>query len=209
MLEAAEKEMQSARLALSELNIYSSASGTVGARYLETGERVSRTDKILTLIDTKSLYAIITLGEAEALRLQKGMAAEVKVDNSGGTYNGTVDLIYPQADTQTFTFTVRILLTETEAGNLKPGMFARVSISAGPGRHCIAVPPSALASRNSDEGIVFVAARGRAFERKVVLGAELPGGEREIRSGLSEGEVLVLKGASLREGMKIAVKGSP
>jgi RND family efflux transporter MFP subunit len=202
-LEASSKELESARLALSELNVFAGASGTVGARYLEVGERVSRTDKILTLIDTGSLYAIITLGEEEALRLNKGMDALVKVDGSGGSYNGTVDLVAPQADSQTFTFTVRILLTGAEVReNLKPGMFARVSINAGPGRRCVVVPQTALAK---GEGRVFVIARGRTFERKVELGPELPGGMREILSGLSEGELIALKSASLREGMQVAV----
>jgi RND family efflux transporter MFP subunit len=179
----------------------------VGARYLEVGERVSRTDKILTLIDTGSLYAMITLGEEEALRLRKGMEALVKVDGSGGTYKGIVDLVAPQADSQTFTFTVRILLSGAEVReNLKPGMFARVSVNAGPGRRCIVIPQTALAKGGGGEGRVFAIVRGRTFERRVELGPELPGGGREILSGLTQGDVIALKSASLREGMRVAVR---
>jgi RND family efflux transporter MFP subunit len=208
-LEAAAKELESARLAFAELNIYAGVSGTVGARYLETGERAGRGDKILTLIDTESLYAIITLNEGDAMRLQKGMDASVTVDGAGGTYGGTVDLVAPQADSQSFTFTVRILLSGQEVGeSLKPGMFARVSISAGPPRRCVAVPQDAVLNRNGDEGTVFVIIRGKAFERKVALGAELPGGEREVLSGLAAGEVIALgNGAPLREGMQVASGG--
>jgi RND family efflux transporter MFP subunit len=207
-LEAAVKELESVRIAESELSIYSPATGTIGIRYLEEGERAKKEDKILTLMDTESLYVLFPLRERDALKLRRGMAVSVKVDGAGGFYDGTVDLVSPQADSQSFTFMVRALLPPAvmaEAGDkLKPGMFARVTVNLGEDREAVVIPESAVTnSGTEDEGTVFVTAHGRVSERKVRLGI-LTNDRREILSGLNTGEAVVLKPeTSLREGSRV------
>jgi multidrug efflux pump subunit AcrA (membrane-fusion protein) len=201
-LEAAAKELESARLAESELAIISPGTGIVGARYLEEGERVKREDRLLTLMDTSSLYAIFSVRESEALRLEKGMAAEVEIGGTGKVYAGTVDLVYPQADSQSLSFLVRVLLKGGEQGGLqelKPGMFARVSVLLEK-RPALVVPESSLTHKKEDEALVFVVKGNHVSPRKLSLGP-LRETEREVLSGINAGEVLVLRpGADLREG---------
>jgi RND family efflux transporter MFP subunit len=201
---AAKKELDSARLAESELRVRSPAAGLVGARYFEEGERVKKEDKILTLMDLSSLYAIFPLRENEALRLGKGMAAEVLVDGTGKTYQGRVDLVYPQADSQSFSFLVRVLLDGTPE-ELRPGMFARVSVDLGQNRGALVVPESALVNRKNEEAKIFVVGGNTVSERKVILGASL-GEEREILAGLNAGDVVVLRPDwDLREGLYVSL----
>jgi len=206
LVEAAVKELESVRIARAELTIYNPAAGTVGARYLEEGERLKKEDKILTIIDSDSLYVFFSLRESDALLLNKGMIAKVKVDGSGGIYDGTVDLVSPQADSQSFTFSVRVLLPRevVAAGQtIKPGMFARVTVRLGEERPVLTVPESAVVNRNGSEGTVFVISRGRASERKVNFGF-LSGEKREICSGLKSGEVVAVKPETyLREGSNV------
>jgi RND family efflux transporter MFP subunit len=213
-LEAAGRELESARLALSELELRSPASGIVGARYMEEGERVNRGDKLLTIIDAESLYAIFALREAEALRLRKGMDAVVRVDGTGKSYAGKLDLVFPQADSQSFTFSVRVLIPaiyEGEGkrkdggeGGLKPGMFARVEVQAGPDRRVLTVPEEAIAVRNNGEAAVFVIVNNRVSERTIRIGELFNDGRRELLSGLGAGEVVVLyPDASLKEGSRV------
>jgi RND family efflux transporter MFP subunit len=205
-MEAALKELESARLARSELEIRGSSGGTVGARYVEEGERVKREDKILTLMDTESLYAVFPVREAEALRLERGMPARVSLDGTGGTYGGTVDLVAPTADSQSFTFTVRVLLSPEgiASGNgeglPKPGMFARVSITLGPPEKAVVIPGGVVLNQGDDEGVVFVINGNTVYERKVLLGTSL-GEERIVASGLSPGDPVVLRpDGNLRDG---------
>jgi RND family efflux transporter MFP subunit len=204
-LEAAEKELESARIARAELRIQSPASGVLGARYFEEGERVKREDKLLTLMDTASLYAVFPVPENEALRLEKGMPARVFLDGTGETREGVLDLVYPQADSQSFSFLVRVLLrNEGGPGSLKPGMFARVQVILGPPRPALLIPESSLSHKKDQEGKVFVIAGDRLSERTVGLGLSL-GKDREILSGLSAGEVVVLKPeGDLREGTYVS-----
>jgi RND family efflux transporter MFP subunit len=212
-LEEAAKDLESARLAEGELTLRSPVSGTVGGRYVEEGERLKREDKLLTLMDTESLYAVFPLGEAEALRLEKGMPAQVRLDGTGREYQGRVDLVAPQADSQSFTFLVRVLIPpEAARGDgregdppLKPGMFARVSVSPGPPRTAAVIPESSLVNRKNDEGTVFVIQGNTLTERKVLTGEAL-GEDREIRSGLEPGEVVVKKpDTGLREGVYVSL----
>jgi RND family efflux transporter MFP subunit len=208
-LDAAWAELRSARQALADLTVVSPASGVVGARYYEEGERIKQGEKIITLMDGESLYALFPLREADALRLQPGMKAVVAVDGTGGEYEGTVDLVSPQADSRSFNFTVRVLLPPSAfsgAGDLKPGMFARVVVDAGPGRELIAVPDSAVVKTGDERGAVFVISGQAVSERQVRFG-EVVGGKREIRSGLASGEVVVLRpDSSLKEGSNVSLE---
>ena len=212
-LEAAEKELSSANIALAELTVRSSAAGIVGARYLEEGERVRPQDKILSLIDTASLYAIFPVREKDALRIEKGMSASVLIDGTGEKHDGTVDLVYPQADSQSLSFLVRVLLNNTPSNNtnrLKPGMFTRVTVTLGPHRKAIFIPESSIfnrsnSSQNNDEGSVFVINGTILSERKIVLGSA-HGEDREITAGLAAGELVVLRpDSNLREGSNVTL----
>ena len=203
-LEAAEKELTSARIALAELSVSSPASGVVGARYLEEGERIRAQDKILSLIDTASLYAIFPVREKDALRIEKGMRASVLIDGTGETHDGTVDLIYPQADSQSMSFLVRVLL-ETGDNRLKPGMFARITVIAGLPKKVICIPETAIFNQKNGEGSVFVINGSVLAERKITAGL-VHGEEREITAGLVPGEMVVARPDSdLREGTNVTL----
>lgn len=203
-VEAAKKEEESARLAASELSIASPASGVVGARHVEVGERVAQGGKLLTIISDDSLFAVFAVREAEALRLRKGMDAVVKVESAGAEFPGTVDLVSPTADAQSASFSVRILLRDPKR-RLKPGMFVRVAVRAGPPREVLVVPESAPIEKSEGESSVFVIADGRLIRRSIALGAVSAQG-REVVSGLRIGEVVVDRpDAGLREADYVVV----
>jgi RND family efflux transporter MFP subunit len=205
-LEAAEKELSSAKIALEELRVRCPASGVVGARYLEEGERVRPQDKILSLIDTASLYAVFPVREKDALRIKKGMKADVLIDGTGENRSGIVDLIYPQADSQSLSFLVRVLLSEigTGADKLKPGMFARVTVILGSPRKALFIPESAIFNRKNNEGSIFLINGSILAERKITLG-QSHGEEREI-TGVNAGDMVAIRPASdLREGMNVSL----
>lgn len=211
---AAQRELESAKIALEELQIRSPADAVIGARYLEEGERVKREDKILTIIDTSSFYALFPIRESEAMRIEKGMPARVLVegDGSGIWREGLVDLIYPQADSQSLSLLVRVLLSSPEGEDrsafekLKPGMFVRAVISLGEGRQAVVVKESSILKQDEKTGSVFVIKGGILSRRTVELGAQI-GEEREIRSGLSAGEVAVERPESgFREGVHVVLE---
>ena len=201
---AAEKELSSARIARDDLEIKSQAAGVIGARYFEEGERVKSGDKIITLMDTSALYAVFPVREKDALRIEKGMAARVQIDGIGGERDGAVDLVYPQADSQSLSFVVRVLV-DGDPGDLKPGMFCRVQVILGPPRRVVFLPASAIAAKRNNEAEIFVINGDTVSGRKVVLG-QVQGDQWEIISGIRNGEIAVLRPDSdMREGTFVSL----
>ena len=202
-LEAASREMESCRLMEMELIIRSPGPGIVGARYVEEGERIRRDDRILTIMDTTSLYAIFPVPESEAPKLKKEMSALV-ISGGDETYRGIVDLVSPQADNQSFTFLVRVLLLPGAGTSLKPGMFARIAVPLEKPRKITVIPEAAIVLKKENAGKVFTIRNNVLSERNVNFGALL-GDEREIISGLTPGEVVALgPGAVLKEGVYVS-----
>jgi len=203
-LEATEKELKSARILYNDMTIISQAAGIVGARYFEEGERVPVGEKILTLMDTSSLYAIFYIREKDALRIEAGMPAIVTVDGIGEERAGKVDLVYPQADSQSFSFLVRVLIT-SKTDDLRPGMFSRVRVMLGPSRNGLFLPASSLVGKKNNEAEVFIINGNFLSLRKVILGQTIED-NWEINSGIKEGEIAVLRPESdMREGTIVSL----
>jgi RND family efflux transporter MFP subunit len=214
-LEGTKQELESARISESDLCVYSPVAGTIAAKYMETGERVKLQDKLFTIIETDSLYASMSVRESDAFLIKKGMNAVVALDGTNSKYSGTVDLVAPVADTQSFTFSVRILLPEeaviasldkeSGAGLVRPGMFARVAIEIGPPHNAVVLPDSAIVKKEKDSGIVYVVNGKVASERKVVFGKSV-GDSLEIVSGIKSGEAVVTRPDSrIQDGIYVSV----
>ncbi len=217
---SAESELRSAQLVLSELTIYAAISGIIGAKHIETGERVKRDDKLYTIIDMSVLHAQVMVAEAEAVRLQVGMQAKLSIEVLKVETEGIIDLISPIADSRNASFTVRIRISK-QIKQLKPGMFVRTTIVLGPERRQIAVPDSVLFNRSSNAAEVFVIRAGRLELVPVRCGetmrAELlkpvPSNVKPgmnfvlVTEGLKQNDIVVnYPSSGLKEGDNVTVK---
>ncbi len=202
-LEAAVKELEAAGLALAELTMTAPIAGVVGALRLEEGERAEGGDPVLTLIATDCPRAVFAVQEALAARLSPGMAAKVVVDATGGEYDAELDLVSPIADSGSASFYARAALVGDHP-ELKPGMFARVRVVAGPSTEAVVIPCSA-AIGEGDQAVALVVSGGFVWKRPLTLGDVGPGG-RVVLSGLAAGEVVVDEpGARLEEGQRVSI----
>lgn len=71
--ESARRELEASEELLKALAIDAPAPGIVGAKYVEQGEYVAQNGKLLTLMDTKNVYAALSVQESEMPLLQEGM----------------------------------------------------------------------------------------------------------------------------------------
>jgi len=203
-LAAARKDLEGAAAVLADLTVRVGAGGVVGARYLEVGERVKRGDKLVTIMETGSLYAVAAVDEADSARVSRGMAAKVRVDAAGGEFDGVVDLVSPVLESRTASVSARILIRDP-GGRLKPGMFARATITVGPPRYVVALPARAIAERAGDSCSVFAISGGRIHERRIEIGEALDGDWIAL-DGLVEGDVVVDRpDPGLKEGDRVEV----
>ncbi len=203
---AAQKELESTTLALSELEVRSPLTGRVGLRYVERGERVKKEDPLVSVMDDRSLYGIFPVQEKEALGIKEGMGALVTVDGTDRSYPARVDLVYPGADTRSYTFTVRLRLDQngkSQGPSLRPGMFARLNLRLGTSKRVLVISETAVMDKRDDQGRVFLYRGGTLVLQSVQLGETL-GAQRQIVGGIQEGDLVVDKpDGKLREGSHV------
>jgi len=211
-LAAARNEAAMTLSSLESLVVTSSRAGAVAARMVERGERVARGDRLVTIIDEGSLDALVQVGEADSPRLALGQAARVSVSATGREYAGLVQALAPLADSRSGSLSVRITLASADSA-LRPGMFARAALEAGPPRPFLLVPREAVRIAEGEPGSdgvrrgqAFAVVAGRASERSLRLGEDRPG-EIVVLAGLSEGEVVIVRPETgLKEGDDVRIQ---
>jgi len=206
-VESAKRELEASEELLKALSVDAPSAGIVGATYVEQGEYVSQNGKLLTLMDTSSVFAALSVPESEMPLLREGMPAELLVEAvSAAPLAGTVDSVSPTADPQSGAFLVKATLPN-RAGKLRPGMFVRAQITYERPSDAIVVPEKCLLQKKGQAAQVFSVVNGKAFLRQVTLGRDL-GGSFVVDKGLQQGDVLIQSPPStLREGMNVEISG--
>lgn len=168
--------------------------GTILDDYsLTEGTMVSTSTAVAKIGKIAVLKAVLQVPETRGGRLKEGMKALLSGDSFSGVA-GKILRIRPYVDTSTRTVQVEVAV-DNGAGRLKPGMFATVFLVEAEVDGALTLPVEALRS-----GSVFVVDDGRIAVRPVETGIEASG-LVEIREGLSEGDLVVVTGASsLKEG---------
>jgi RND family efflux transporter MFP subunit len=213
-IELAQANVRSAQVQLDYCTIHAPFTGVVIAKAAQVGEIVSpfsagggftRTG-IGTLVDMDSLEIEVDVNEAYINRVQPHQPVD-SVLNAYPDWRipSHVIAIIPTADRSKATVKVRIGL-DSKDDRIVPDMGVRVSFleekkpveqDSHPPRGVL-VPAPAL-RRDGAQDIVFVVKDGKAQRRVVTLGGVV-GGSRQVESGVSPGEVLIVDGpADLRD----------
>ena len=165
--------------------------GVVLERMAMSGMMAEAGDILFRIADLSKVWVIAEVPEYELGSVRKGAVVSVIVRNLPGTaFKGTVDLIYPEVQTQTRTTKVRIELPNPD-GQLMSNMYAEVEIEAGAGNPVVAVPNSSVID-TGDRQIVFLdKGEGRFEPMDVGLGVR---GEdmTEITKGIATGDRVVV-----------------
>jgi HlyD family secretion protein len=161
----------------------------------------------LVPIQQAPLFVIAVDGEIELQaevpsihvpQLSPGQTARIQIRDTR-ELSGRVRLLPAEIDQKTQLGDVRISLERDS--NLRFGMFARASIDAA--RSCgVSVPSSAVTYQTGGTTVQVV--RDNVIETRNVQVGIHSGGTTEVRSGLSEGDIIVANaGTSLRDGDRV------
>lgn len=143
-----------------------------------------------------ALYAQVDIFDRDVDWVRAGMPARLAVDAlPGETFNGSVAHVDPDIGIGARTLKARVRVAQRD-GRLKPNMFAEVTIEAPAAGAYLAVPREALIRTGSRTALVLALGEGRFQPVDVVAGREL-GEFIEIRSGLKEGDTVVVSGQFL------------
>jgi membrane fusion protein (multidrug efflux system) len=122
---------------------------------------------------------------------------------AGKNFEGKVARISPVVDAATGTFRVTCEFTD-RSGQLKSGMFGRLSVVFDQRAEVLTVPREAV-MEDGDQPALFAIRDGKAVRQSIRAGAR-SGGLVEILEGVADGEQVVTVGAStLRDGAKVQV----
>ena len=160
------------------------------------GIYVTPATEIMSIADPDEVWVLAEVYERQAAWIREGQQAEVEFDYlPGESWQGTVDYVYPELDPNTRTLRVRLRF-DNESLGMRPNMFARITIFGSETTPVIHVPREALIRGGAVNRVVLALGGGRFRAQPVDVGIE-SGDRVEIRSGLSERDIVVTSGQFL------------
>jgi len=219
-VDAAAAALRVAQANLENTYIRAPFSGTVLRKEAEGGEVVAPSvgggltrGAVVTMADLATLEVEVDVNEAYIARIHSDQQARITLDAYPDTaFRGAVRQIIPTADRQRATVQVKVSILDrdprilTEMGAKVEFLDARRPVVAGAAqpveRPRIIVPAEAVRSENGRD-VVWIVRDGKLQKRDVDAGP-VSGNFREIRSGLSGGEQLLVGGIETpREGQRV------
>jgi membrane fusion protein (multidrug efflux system) len=170
-------------------------SGVITAKSVEEGELYSASmapggfKGVVRITQLNPLKIDLDVDDQTVRFVKKGMQVELTVDNGTDSLPvyGRVDYVNPVANSMSRSFGVRIIV-QNRKHTLLPGSFAEAHIIISTRDSCLSVPRSAVVDEK-----VFTVKDSVAVSRKVETGL-LTERYAEIVSGLSAGDIIVVKG---------------
>lgn len=202
------------RLQLIYCRITSPITGRVGLRLVDPGNIVHATDTngLVVITQLQPISVVFSIPEDSLPKvlgkLKAGERLSVEAfDREQKQKLALGSLLTTDNEIDPTTGTVKLKATFPNKGNeLFPGQFVNVNLLVDVLRGVIVVPSAAI-QRDLQGTFVYVVKADQTVGVRPVGVGEIQGGDAAIKTGLSQGELVVVEGAEkLREGAKVEVK---
>lgn len=206
-VEQARANVVNARLNLGYTTISSPVSGLSSFAKKQVGSYIDATNSLLTYVaKLDPMWVNFSLSENEVLQSQSQQASgslkmpargalEVEIvlaDGSVYPQRGRIAFTDASFNAETGTYLVRAEVANP-TGSLRPGQFVRVKLIGAERTRAITVPQEAVLQGQRGESVWVVGKDNKAESRVVEVG-EWSGGNWVVRSGLREGEQVIVDG---------------
>lgn len=172
--------------------IHAPRSGTVIERHIADGSAADRGQTLLSIADLSRVWIEADVYEADLALVSIDTPATITLPYlPGRKIPATVEYIYPYLQGETRTGRIRLTL-DNAAGDLKPGMYAEVSLQTGLG-HRLSVPEEAVIVAGESR-VVFVDLGGGRLKPVRIQAGRRAQGFIEILDGLALGDKVVTSG---------------
>lgn len=200
-LRDAEASLDLARARLEKMYLKAPFDGVIGLRERSPGDVVEVGEIITTLVDMDPIKIDFALPEIYLTRLQAGQKVTVLPEAIGTPYEGTVYAIDPVVNETGRNLMLRATLPNPDHV-LKPGLFARVSLTLEERAAALMVPEEAVFPIGLEQ-FVYRVVDGKVARQKIVVGIRREG-LVEIREGLEPGmEIMTAGHMKVREGTAV------
>ncbi|WP_156164620.1 efflux RND transporter periplasmic adaptor subunit [Bradyrhizobium sp. LTSP885] len=176
--------------------IYSPIGGTVVQRKVGPGQFISSgaSDPVFVIGDLSTVWLTAFVRESEAADVAVGQEMAFTVlALPGKAYTAKLDYVAAAIDPATRRLLVRATLDNRD-GQLKPEMFASVTIYAGGNRPSVGAPKQALIYEG-DHVRLWVAHDDKSIELREIETGLTNGNLVEVRTNLKAGEQIVTRGS--------------
>ncbi|MDD5722959.1 MAG: efflux RND transporter periplasmic adaptor subunit [Syntrophales bacterium] len=189
-----------ARERLNDTKVYSPIDGVVTARNVQIGQIISSGisnvgggTTALTVSDLSRIFTLASVDEADIGKVVVDQPAEITVDAfPGKRFSGRVERIAIRGVniSNVVTFEVKIEVTSSDKGLLRPEMTANLDIIVAARDNVLSVPSDAIVRKEGKPHVTVVRASGEKEDRPVETG--ISDGQRvEVSTGVAVGETVV------------------
>jgi membrane fusion protein (multidrug efflux system) len=196
--------MDNAALDLAKCVIKAPISGTVNQVFIEKGQYLNPSSRIVEIIQTDRIKVKVGIPESDVNALRSVNDFDVKIDAlDSKVFKAKKHYLSKTADPQGRLYNLDIVINN-DSGEILPDMFTRVEIVKKEKRETLSIPLYAAISLNN-ENIVYVVKDETVASRKVEFGMQ-EGWMIEIIEGLEKGEKVVIVGhRSISNGQQVKV----
>ena len=217
-------QLHAARLNLEYTHVRSPIDGHVSRAVITSGNLVSNTNLLTTVVSDDPIYAYFDTDEATYLRFvrqergdrtpspgaaghgQSPSASPVfmgLVGEQGYPHQGLLDFIDNQVDARSSTIHVRAVF-ENKDGRFTPGLFARIKLVANDSYNAILIDERAVGNDLGKKFVLVLKPDSTLEYRPVTLGTRIDG-LRVVDEGLTAADTIVVNGLQhVMPGAKVA-----
>ncbi|MFY7866054.1 efflux RND transporter periplasmic adaptor subunit [Roseateles sp.] len=211
-LDVAEAQVSLARAQQGRMQVRAPFDGVMGIRSVSVGDYVKDGSDLVSIEDASSMWVDFRLPERSVPRLKVGQPVEVTLDAlPGRSFKAQIEALDTQLEANGRSLLVRARLPANApgSGELRSGLFARVSVLLSTHQNALLVPEEALVPQGGQQYLIKLsgdASAPTAQRIEAKLGLRVPG-KVEILSGLKAGDRVVTAGqAKLMRGEGQALK---
>jgi RND family efflux transporter MFP subunit len=190
-------ELERTRRIRKTLTIRAPFTGIVTKKDVVEGQMIKAGETLFKIADLSTVWVIGKVYEQDVPYVQLGQEAFMTLTYlPGRTYRGRLTYIYPFLESKTRELSVRLEF-HNPGYELKPGMYATVTVTAETAADAVLVPDTAVLRTGTRDVVFTVPSPGRFEAREILLGLRSDDHRLQVLSGLSEGETVVVSGQFL------------
>ena len=190
-----------------DLTVKAKINGTIADLDLKLYQKIEKEQSLFKVVDNENLRILSGVSSQDIIGLKTGAIANIYVENSLESVQGSLYEINPIANQSTRKFEVKIKINNKDS-KYKQGMFARVELYTGK-KEGISVPKKAVIIEELYSYIFVVSKESIESEKEGIKESKEMLVARKIRVnlGVSDGENYEVISSNLKESNKVVVVG--
>jgi RND family efflux transporter MFP subunit len=173
------------------LSLFAPAGGVVLEKMVVQGQQIMPGMPLYKIADLSLVWIMADVYQEDLSFVKIGQEAGVELSYfPGRPFKGMVAYIPPLLESASRTASIRVEVRNTPGLELKPGMFATVSIQSPAAVDALAVPEQAVIRSGTRNIVVLSLGNGRFLPKEVRLGLSA-GGYVQVLEGLAVNDLIV------------------